>query len=211
MNIKSCERPKKAVSVAEQAVPSFNPDGLWFSAHLSPQDGMFKQAWFIYNASFTDSERRSLFEQMQVMHHRRYRFSAIQAEGAVVGVLGIWNLCGFCFLEHLAIAPGLRSGGYGRHALQTLQWYVRGPIVLDVEPFGTDLNAARRVAFYQRQGFHYCGRSVTLPPYMGKGAEPSNLMSWPMALDGKNRERVVEAIERDVYGLHPLAPRYCVV
>jgi RimJ/RimL family protein N-acetyltransferase len=169
---------------------------------------MFDQAWSIYNASFSDFERRSLFEQMQVMRQPRYRFSAIRKKGAVVGVLGVWHLRDFCFVEHVAIAPEHRSGGYGRRALQALQRHVRGPIILDVEPFGTDLAAARRVAFYQRLGFHYCGHPVSLPPYAGKTAEPSNLMSWPLALDGENRERAVEAIARDVYGLHPLVPRH---
>jgi ribosomal protein S18 acetylase RimI-like enzyme len=180
---------------------------LWFSAHLDPQDGMFKQAWSIYNASFSDLERRSLFEQLHAMRQPRYRFSALRLKGTVVGVLGVWDLPGFCFVEHLAIAPEHRSAGYGRRALQTLQRHVRGPVVLDVEPFGTDLDAARRVAFYRRLGFHYCGCQVTLPPYVGKATAPSNLMSWPMALDGGDRERVVETIEREVYGLHPLVPR----
>jgi ribosomal protein S18 acetylase RimI-like enzyme len=207
MNIAACERPVRAFLSTGQADPSFNHDGLWFSSHLDPRDGMFTQAWSIYNASFSDLERRSLFEQLHVMRQPRYRFSALRLEGAVVGVLGVWYLPGFCFVEHLAIAPERRSGGYGRGALQTLQRHVRGPVVLDVEPFGTDLNAARRVAFYRRLGFHYSGRPVTLPPYVGKAAAPSNLMSWPAALDGEARGQVVETIEREVYGLHPPVPR----
>ena len=168
---------------------------------------MFREAWSIYNASFSDLERRSLSEHLSAMRHPHYRFSAIQANGAVVGMLGIWTLDGFSFIEHLAVAPEHRSAGYGRRALQTLQRHVRGPIMLDVEPFGTDLNAARRIAFYQRQGFHYCGHPVVLPPYAGKASAPSNLMSWPMPLDGESREWVVETIEREIYGIHPFVPR----
>ena len=168
---------------------------------------MFRDAWSIYNASFSDLERRSLLEHLHVARQPQYRFSAIRQGRDVVGVLGIWALHGFHFIEHLAIAPEHRSAGVGRRALEMLQWHVREPVVLDVEPFGTDLDAARRVAFYRRLGFHYCAHPVVLPPYMGKATAPSNLMSWPMALDDEDRERVVETIEREIYGLHPFIPR----
>ncbi len=185
-----------------------NQDGLWFSSHLDPNDEMFQRAWSIYTASFVDFERRSLFEHLHVTRHPRYRFSAIRRGDDVVGVLGMWSLPGFCFVEHVAIADAFRSAGLGHQTLRTVQQHVCGPVVLDVEPFGTDFYAARRVAFYRRLGFHYCGRSVTLPPYAGKVTEPSNLMTWPLALDEMSRAQVVETIEREVYGLHPLIPRH---
>lgn len=181
--------------------------GLWFSPHLAPEGEMFQKAWSIYTESFADFERRSLFEHLKVMRQPRYRFSAILRGQEVVGVLGMWTLPGFCFIEHVAIGAAFRSAGLGQQALRAVQCHVGGPVVLDVEPFGTDLYAARRVSFYQRLGFHYCGRSVTLPPYVGKATEPSNLMAWPLALDETSRVRVVETIEREIYGLHPLIPR----
>ncbi|MBP7638896.1 MAG: GNAT family N-acetyltransferase [Kiritimatiellae bacterium] len=183
-------------------------DGLWFSSHLAPEDEMFQRAWSIYTASFVDFERRSLFEHLHVMRQPRYRFSAIRRGQEVVGVIGMWALPGFCFIEHVAIADAFRSAGLGQQALRAVQRHVGGPVVLDVEPFGTDFYAARRVAFYHRLGFHYCGRSVTLPPYAGKTTEPSNLMAWPLALDEASCAQVVETIEREVYGLHPLIPRH---
>jgi ribosomal protein S18 acetylase RimI-like enzyme len=185
-----------------------NQDGLWFSSPLDPRDELFNQAWSIYTSAFCDFERRSLFEHMCVMRQPRYRFSAIRTKEAVVGMIGLWTLPGFCFIEHLAVAPEHRSGGYGRRAIQTLQRAVRGPIVLDVEPFGAEPDAARRVAFYQRLGFQYCGRPVTLPPYAGKAAEPSNLMAWPMALDGESRQRVVDTLACEIYGLQPQVPNH---
>jgi len=33
-------------------------------------------------------------------------------------------------------------------------------------------------------------------------------MAWPLALDEASRARVVETIEREVYGFHPLIPRH---
>ncbi|HRR34463.1 MAG TPA: GNAT family N-acetyltransferase [Kiritimatiellia bacterium] len=169
---------------------------------------MFQRAWSIYTASFVDFERRSLFEHRHVMRQPRYRFSAILRDQDVVGVIGMWSLPGFCFIEHVAIADAFRSAGLGQRALRAVQRHAVDPVVLDVEPFGTDFFAARRVTFYRRLGFHYCGHPVTLPPYAGKTTEPSNLMAWPMALDEASRVQVVETIEREIYGLHPLIPRH---
>ena len=193
---------------AFKALPVVAKDGLWFSAHLVKRDAVFEQAWAIYNASFCDFERRSFLEQRQVMGRPNYRFSAIRHADAVVGVLGYWQFADFCFVEHIAVSAAQRSGGFGCRALKLLQQHVRGPVVVDVEPFGTDQNAARRVAFYQRLGFLYCGVSVLLPPYDNKQTAPSNLMAWPAALDRQGREHVLETIGREVYGVSAFGPRH---
>ena len=193
---------------AFKALPLVDKHGLYISAHLVRRDDVFDQVWAIYTEAFSDFERRSLFEQMHVMRHPHYRFSAIRHVEEVVGVVGYWEISGFCFVEHVAVSASHRSGGYGRRAIQLVQQNAQGPILVDVEPFGTDQLAARRVAFYNRLGFHYCGTPVTLPPYAGKTTEPSNLMAWPMALNLAEREQVVETIKRVVYGLQTFMPRH---
>ena len=202
----SGHRPEKGVSgavdfswFAFKALPVCGAEGLCFSAHLAEQDGVFEQVWTIFTEAFTGFERRTRREQMRVMRHPLYRFSAVMHGGTVVGMLAWWNLPGFCFVEHFAIAAAQRSGGFGRRAMELLQAHVARPVVVDVEPFGTDQQAARRVAFYNRLGFSYCGRPVTLPPYEGKPTAPSNLMAWPIALDGAGREHVLATIGREIY------------
>lgn len=186
---------------AFKALPVCGKEGLWFSAHLFKQDEVFEQAWAIYTEAFTEVERRTREEQLRVMSHPCYRFSAVMHAGAVVGVLAWWRLPGFCFVEHFAIAKTHRSGGFGGRAMALLQSHVEGPVVVDVEPFGTDYAAARRVAFYNRLGFVYGDPSVMLPAYEGKADAPSNLMAWGMDLDRAGRSRVFETICREVYGL----------
>ena len=185
--------------LAFKALPVCGNEGLWFSAHLVEHDEVFEQAWTIYAEAFSGLERRTRREQRQVMRHPLYRFSAVMHEGSVVGVLAWWELSGFCFVEHFAISSGQRSGGFGRQAIALLQSRVACPIVVDVEPFGTDHDAARRVAFYSRLGFSYSGQSVTLPAYEGKPTSPSNLMVWGASLDRAGHERVLETIGREVY------------
>ena len=187
-------------------LPVCGSDGLSLSAHLAKQDKVFAQAWAIYAEAFTGLERRTRREQTRVMRHPRYRFSAVMHEGSVVGVLAWWELPGFCFVEHFAVSAAQRSGGFGRRAMALLQEHVACPVIVDVEPFGTDQPAARRVAFYSRLGFSYGGLPVMLPAYEGKAVAPSNLMAWPSALDRAGRERVLEAIGREIYGQPDAVP-----
>lgn len=185
---------------AFKSLPVFESGGLCFSAHLDMRSPEFETAWGIYNVAFADFECRSRLEQTWVMREPNYRFSAVMHEGSVVGVLACWKLSGFCFVEHVAIAPAYRSKGIGQQTFKLLIRHLARPVVVDVEPFGSKRLASRRVAFYARLGFNYCASPVTLPPYAGKTTKPSNLMAWPVVLDGAGRERVVETIRREVYG-----------
>jgi len=192
-------------------MPVCGADGLCLSPHLAEQDERFGQAWSIYAEAFTGFERRARREQSRVMRHPLYRFSAILQDGVVVGVLAWWDVPDFCFVEHFAISSIQRSGGLGRRALALLLAHEDRPVIVDVEPFGSGQLSSRRVAFYARLGFKYCATPVTLPPYAGKTAEPSNLMAWPVELDRIECERALAAIRRDVYGLHTRMPGIRVV
>ena len=187
---------------AFKALPVFESEGFCLSAHLDMRSPEFETAWGIYTDAFADFECRSRLEQTWVMREPNYRFSAVMHEGAVVGVLACWKLSGFCFVEHVAVSPACRSNGIGQRTLKLLLRHMARPVVVDVEPFGTKRLASRRVAFYARLGFNYCASQVTLPPYAGKTTEPSNLMAWPVVLDGAGRERVYATIRREVYGMH---------
>jgi len=184
---------------AFKALPVCGSEGLWFSSHLTERDGVFEQVWSVYTEAFTAVERRTRQEQMRVMRDPRYRFSAVMHEHSVVGVLAWWELPGFCFIEHFAIASSQRSGGFGRRAIALLQTHVASPIVLDVEPFGLDHQAVRRVAFYERLGFSYCAQPVFLPAYEGKPIAPTHFMAWRTTLDGAMREHVFDTVTRAIY------------
>ena len=209
----SGHRPEKALGGSAdwrrsgfQSPPVCGADGLRFSAPLVKTDEVFEQVWAIYTDAFAAVERRSRREQTRVMQHPCYRFAAVMSEGLVVGMAAWWDLPGFCFVEHFAISSAHRSGGLGRRVIELLQAHVARPIVLDVAPFGADHQAARRVAFYQRLGFSYCGQSDLLPAYEGRKAAPSNLMAWGITLDRAGRERVLEIIGSEIYGLRSEVP-----
>jgi len=184
---------------AFKALPVCGCDGIWFSAHLMEQDDLFEPAWRVYCASFPDTERRLRAEHLDALKEPRYRFSAVMRDQSVIGVLGWWNLPGFCFVEHFAIAPEHRAEGLGQRAMRLLQEHASEPIVLDVEPYGWDALANRRITFYKRLGFGYSAQSVFLPAYDGKPIAPTNFMAWRMPLDEAACGRIFHAVTREIY------------
>ncbi len=185
--------------LAFKALPIFETGGLWFSAHLDLTDAAFAKAWKIYGEAFPDYERRQYLDQMSIHGHPRYRFSAVMDGDRVVGMLAVWRLPSFWFIEHLAVDAEARSSGFGGRAVRLLQAHVKGPILLDVEP-PVDAQTARRVTFYQRLGFHFQTDTVTLPPYAGKETAPSHFVSWPGAMNETARAEALQMIETEIYG-----------
>jgi ribosomal protein S18 acetylase RimI-like enzyme len=185
---------------AFKALPVFERGGLWITPHLGASDRRFADAWRILATSFADYEQRSYADHLATLRHPRYRFSALVSGDDVVGVLGLWDLPGFRFIEHVAIADAHRSSGYGGRAVRLLQQRLSGVIALDVEPSCANAEATRRVAFYERHGFRYDARSVTLPPYEGKGTGPSHLMVWPRTPEPVAREAMLADIRAELYG-----------
>lgn len=192
---------------AFKALPVFERGGLWLSAHLDVAGKAFGEAWRVYDASFSDCEKRAYFEQVAILRHSRYRFSAIGFGDEVVGVLGCWDLPGFRFIEHLAVSAVHRSAGFGGRAVSLLQQHLGGVIALDVEPPTAGAVAARRVAFYERNGFRFDAEPMKLPPYVGKGTGPSHLMTWSYGASAPERDAVLAAISSEVYGAAVGMPR----
>ncbi len=57
----------------------------------------------------------------------------------------------FYYIEHFAIDPSLRNGGYGKRVLEVdeLKKQLKGPIVLEVEEPNDEMST-RRIHFYKR-------------------------------------------------------------
>lgn len=117
-----------------------------------------------------------------------------------VGLLTTWHFTEFIYIEHFAIAPDLRSQGYGAEALGTFIAEQQCPIILEAEP-PTDDMALRRIGFYQR-----CGLTLYDYPYIQPAYTPT---SNPVALRLMGTidtattplAHVSKTLHREVYGL----------
>lgn len=107
-----------------------------------PEDELFKWSWLMFKA-----------------HSSKVEFLAYYDQNQFVGLSYTIHYAGIDLLLYLAVDPQYHSQGYGG---QILDWLIAKhpdtPLVLEVEPLDEDApnitQRKRRVAFYQRHGFH---------------------------------------------------------
>lgn len=140
--------------------------------------------WRIYEASFPAGERRTLEGQKAIFEEPKYFLELWRNdEGTLIGLTGSWIYERFRYLEHFAVDPELRNGGYGKKILT--EWMNRpGPaVLLEIDPL-TDEISRRRHGFYQRLGYQDTGLTHSHPSYQdGTGEVPLLIMSYPEIID----------------------------
>lgn len=120
-------------------------------------------------------------------------------EGSFIGMITIWSLQQFEFIEHFATQKFLQSKGYGTPILKQVTQKELSKIIVEVEePFGE--TALRRIAFYERLGFRLCHFAYFQPPYAAdKSAVKLRLMSFPDGLSPVDFNLVKASLYRVVY------------
>ena len=154
--------------------------------------------------SFPTEEYRPLVEwkrytdEVEAFHNQ-----VILNDDRPVGLVTHWDFGSFCYVEHLAITPEARNGGYGGRLLQLLQAHLQRPIVLEVEE-PTEEMARRRIGFYQRHGFQLWGNPYLQPPYReGDGLLPMHLMASGALGEEEVFDEVKQTLYREVYHYTP--------
>lgn len=153
----------------------------------------------LFLAAFPESERRPVEAQrLNVDGNARFRCYLLTEDDdeRPLGFITVWELDGFYYAEHFAIAPTLRNGGYGSRVMQHLLAQLDRPLVLEVEVPEDELTR-RRVAFYERQGFRICDKDYVQPPYRTGGASlPLYLM---VAGDASAELPALEDVRKGIY------------
>lgn len=155
----------------------------------------------LYIESFPRNERRPVLE----MHHllvedNRFNLFLLETEGNRVGFITCWKFDTFIFIEHFAISPEQRNGGYGQKAMQELIKETSSPLVGEIELPATSEFAAKRVKFYEKQGFQIWDLPYEQPPYEeGFNAIPMLPVTYRIFDFPSNFEEVRDTIYSEVY------------
>ncbi len=146
--------------------------------------------------NFCLDEIRDFVLAAQVYDEKEYRLYHLYDENERVGFIAIWELEDVAFVEHFVVYESYRNKGLGAKAIGVVQQRYK-QVVLEVEPPEEEM-AARRFAFYKRQGFVANDYPYMQPSYRENGNEVRLiLMSAPRALN--NAEETVKTIYRKVY------------
>ena len=101
--------------------------------------------------NFIYEEYRDRISARKLLDKAEYLVYHITEKGENVGFIAVWTLADFVFIEHFVIYEKYRNLGYGGMALSLIKEKY-GKAVLEAEP-PTGGIRARRVAFYERNGF----------------------------------------------------------
>ncbi len=159
----------------------------------------------LMETSFPPEEYRDLQELRTYTDNKNHFYNNIISEDEIpVGFITYWDFGTFCYIEHFAISPAKRNGGYGKKALEYLCRQLKCPMVLEVELPETEMSM-RRINFYRRQGFVLWENHYEQPPYrVGNKSLPMLLMAYGNLSSERDYNKVRSLIYHDVYGCqHP--------
>ena len=105
-----------------------------------------------YEKTFPENERRDKEQFLDLAEDPDAFVFLIKNEDETIGYSVIWELKDFYFLEHFEVFEEFRNQKFGEQILEALKEKF-DKIVLETEPDFLSEIAARRVRFYQRNGY----------------------------------------------------------
>lgn len=160
----------------------------------------FERLFKIIEYSFPKDERRGFDDHFGEFRKKLFRSLVREGHGNIEGFMNYWQLDGFVYLEHFAVAKELRGHGLGTRLMEKLCEITKCPIILEVEPPATSNAAVHRIDFYKRLGFYLNEYEYYQPPYH-KDEIPVRLMimSRPAPLSETQFAEIKHILYRDAY------------
>ena len=156
----------------------------------------FDEIYSEMEKNFVKEERRDYIPARNLLDKEEYLVYHITVSGENVGFVTVWRLSDFSFIEHFVVYEKYRNLGYGSMALSLIKEKF-GKAVLEAEPPSEGIRA-RRVAFYERNGFRRNPQKYMQPAYREGGDEVELvIMSYPCILEDFDRD--VSEIKNTVY------------
>ena len=141
---------------------------------LEKQD--FSDIYDLLEASFPHSEFREREAQAALFDKAPYRVYGLREGEKLLALCALWELPGWRYLEHLAVASELRGRGIGAALLREIR-ELPGKLILEIEK-PDDAKTQRRLRFYEREGLTLAPFGYDAPGYQaGTGDCPLQLMS----------------------------------
>lgn len=151
-------------------------------------------------SAFPKEERRELELQKEYTDcNPLFHNNVIYHDGKPVGFITYWDFNDFYYIEHFAISPDCRNGGYGQKVLNRTDEILGKPIVLEVEMPTTEMSI-RRIGFYNRLGYKLWEKDYMQPPYRtGDGYLPMYIMAKGELNCEKDFARIKDKLYKEVY------------
>ena len=186
---------------------------------------IFKQIFNIMKESFPENELREYEPQKRVFNKTNYHYIISQetmanggkyienkemqedgrngekteTEGDIKGFLSFWSLCGFNFIEHVAVKKDYRGQGIGTELIRNYFKQNNLKTILEVET-PTNSIKTKRIKFYEKLGFKLNFYFYSQPS-LKKGLQgvPMYIMSYPEELNFREFINLREELYKNIY------------
>ncbi len=148
--------------------------------------------------AFPYEERRD-FKDYEIYFRNNHflPFEIIDGEKAV-GFINLWAFDSFIYVEHIAIDPEIRGGGYGTKAINLVKEKYNKPIILESEAPKTKTQI-KRIRFYENLGFKVNDFDYYQPSYHNADPVPLKILSYPELLTEMEYEKFLSETKTNVY------------
>lgn len=164
-----------------------------------PYGETWGKAMEIYDTSFPPEEKRPHKQHIQLMKKNNlYHFYTAMEEQTVIGIIILWKLQKFIFLDYLATLPNVRNKGYGKRIVEQLKKLVDNTIILEVELPDNDLTK-RRIDFYTRLGFNLLDFPYYMPQYNNPKEKFAMLLMSSETIDQSVCKDIMHEIHTNAY------------
>ena len=156
----------------------------------------------LMQTAFPIQERRNADLQREYTDNKpHFHTLVILYKNLPIGLLTIWDLESFHYIEHFAIHEKFRNKGYGQKVIELITNEIKEMIVLEAEEPSDDITY-RRIKFYQRQGFTLQNVPYQQPPYRSEDKWfPMKLMSIHERDFLSQYETIKSKIYKEAYNL----------
>lgn len=156
----------------------------------------------LYENSFPVEERRPWNDICNRIEDGtgNYNIRAIIYCGKFAGFISWWNLPQAVYIEHFAVCPTMRGRGIGLRAMTAFVEEQQCPVILEVEPAGSNAMADRRIGFYNRCGFISHPEFDYMQPPYSQSLPSVPLMLMTIGADISLAD-AAESIRTEVYGV----------
>ena len=161
----------------------------------------FDNVYRLMKISFPEDERRPYKDQKALLGRKEYKIHVLKnnADNDICAFAAIWDFDRFVYVEHFAVSPSCRNGGIGSRMIKKLVEKSDKPVCLEVE-LPTNEITARRIAFYERNGFFLNDYPYVQPPFSkDRRAVPLMIMTTGRKISSEEFENVKNTLYKNVY------------
>ncbi|MBQ5590241.1 MAG: GNAT family N-acetyltransferase [Clostridia bacterium] len=114
----------------------------------------FNKFYALLQDGLLREEYRSMTRQKELFQNDAYKVLFCCKDEQIVGVMALWELDNFVFIEHFVVKSEFRGQKIGSKMLGFINSHFDKNVILEVELPYNEINK-RRICFYERNGFFY--------------------------------------------------------